>query len=99
MVDKEKNPTDPACSFEPVMSIRYPPMRDLNKKIFKFLLCAGVPFARPISVEHERAKRRRAKIVKVLAWVLVLLLGGMFGAGYGGGVAGMQRLRTWIGIR
>ncbi|WRT70905.1 uncharacterized protein IL334_007904 [Kwoniella shivajii] len=71
--------------FEPLMSLRYPPMSTLGKTLFKFLLCSGVGFSRPTSVEGEQGKLRRKKVVRWMTGILVGLLGAYVGTlGWGG---------------
>ncbi|WWC98379.1 hypothetical protein V866_005270 [Kwoniella sp. B9012] len=60
--------------FEPLMALRYPPLTNLRKTLFKFLLCAGVGYSRPVSVEGEENKLRRKKVVKWMTTVLVGLV-------------------------
>ncbi|WWC64986.1 uncharacterized protein I303_107600 [Kwoniella dejecticola CBS 10117] len=58
--------------FEPLMSLRYPPLTNAKKALFKFLLCSGVSFSPPMSVEGEEGKMRRRKVVK---WMTTILVG------------------------
>ncbi|OCF56063.1 aldehyde dehydrogenase (NAD+) [Kwoniella mangroviensis CBS 10435] len=74
--------------FEPLMALRYPPLTNLRKILFKFLLCAGVGYSRPVSVEREESKLRRKKVVKWMTTILVGLV-----AVYLGGL----RWRSWKG--
>ncbi|WVR08783.1 hypothetical protein IAU60_005841 [Kwoniella sp. DSM 27419] len=60
--------------FEPLMALRYPPMSSLRKKLFKWLLCQGVPFKRPVSVEGEEARLRRKNVVKWVGGTVMTLL-------------------------
>ncbi|WVW80658.1 hypothetical protein I302_102644 [Kwoniella bestiolae CBS 10118] len=73
--------------FEPLMSLRYPPLTKLRMTLFKVLLCTGVSYSRPVSVEGEENKLRRKKVIKWMTVVLVILVG----VGFGG-------LR-WSGLR
>ncbi|OCF45583.1 aldehyde dehydrogenase (NAD+) [Kwoniella heveanensis CBS 569] len=74
--------------FEPLMSLRYPPLTKIKKSLFKFLLCSGVQFSRPVSVEGEEKRLRRKKVTRWVVGVIVVLLGaylsglGWFSRGY-----------------
>ncbi|WVQ95403.1 hypothetical protein IAU59_002500 [Kwoniella sp. CBS 9459] len=61
--------------FEPLMSLRYPPLTKVKKSLFKFLLCSGIHFARPVSVEGEEKRLRRKKVTRWVVGVIVVLVG------------------------
>lgn len=65
--------------FEPLMSLRYPPVSSFAKKVLSFLMFAGINFSRPKSIEHEEELLRRRK----WRWRLVVF-GFLMGALAGG---------------
>ncbi|EAL17614.1 hypothetical protein CNBM0290 [Cryptococcus deneoformans B-3501A] len=65
--------------FEPLMSLRYPPMSILAKRIMPFLMFSGIHFSRPKSVEHEQRALRRRKWGSRLVWFGVILVGALVG--------------------
>ncbi|WWC92528.1 uncharacterized protein L201_007487 [Kwoniella dendrophila CBS 6074] len=73
--------------FEPLMALRYPPLTNFGKRVFKFMLCSGVNFSRPRSVEHEHSRIRRKKVVKWMSTILIGLIAVYFGG------ANWKRLR------
>ncbi|WVQ83377.1 hypothetical protein IAT38_005518 [Cryptococcus sp. DSM 104549] len=74
--------------FEPLMSLRYPPVTALRQKLLTHLLFAGVNFSRPTSVEHEAKKLQRKKVVWRLA-VAVVLVGIYLGGKHVGATKGL----------
>ncbi|WVF67830.1 hypothetical protein IAT40_002591 [Kwoniella sp. CBS 6097] len=74
--------------FEPLMSLRYPPLNKIKKSLFKFLLCSGIQFSRPVSVEGEENRLRRRRVTRWVVGVIVVLVGayigglGLFSKGY-----------------
>lgn len=78
-------------SFEPLMSLRYPPLTSTSKYILTLLLASPLP-NRPKSVEDEERRlwwrKWRGTIIVVLGLVLVGTVGG--------GFAGIkQKLLQW----
>nr|XP_019007737.1 aldehyde dehydrogenase (NAD+) [Kwoniella pini CBS 10737]OCF46518.1 aldehyde dehydrogenase (NAD+) [Kwoniella pini CBS 10737] len=65
--------------FEPLMSLRYPPLSNAKKAVFKFLLCSGISFSRPVSVEGEEGKLKTRKVVKWMSTILVGLVAAYIG--------------------
>lgn len=65
--------------FEPLMSLRYPPISSFAKKVLSFLMFAGINFSRPKSIEHEEELLRR----KTWRWRLIVF-GFLMGALAGG---------------
>ncbi|KIR31413.1 aldehyde dehydrogenase (NAD+) [Cryptococcus deuterogattii MMRL2647] len=68
-----------AQRFEPLMSLRYPPISSFAKKVLSFLMFAGINFSRPKSIEHEEELLRR----KTWRWRLIVF-GFLMGALAGG---------------
>ncbi|RXK39394.1 hypothetical protein M231_03347 [Tremella mesenterica] len=62
--------------FEPIMSLRYPPMSRLKENLFVYFLCMGVPYNRPVSVEDERRKRRRGEMISWVLWMIGITIVG-----------------------
>ncbi|UOH85117.1 hypothetical protein LQV05_001934 [Cryptococcus neoformans] len=70
---------DGFIAFEPLISLRYPPISSFAKKILPFLMLAGINFSRPKSIEHEEELLRRRKWrwrVVVLGFLMGALVGG-----------------------
>lgn len=57
-----------------ITSMRYPPVTKFGKTLLRYLLCAGIPFSRPISVEHEKQSRIRRARFRGFATALGLLV-------------------------
>lgn len=70
---------NPRLRFEPLMSLRYPPMSILAKRILPFLMFNGIHFSRPKSVEHEQGALKRRKWGSRLVWFGVVLAGALVG--------------------
>lgn len=63
-------------SLEPVLSIRYGLASPVIQRIIRFVLCAEVPFKRPVSVENETFKRRMRSVRDGVVVLILLLAGG-----------------------
>ena len=84
-------PVDPDGRFEPLMSLRYPPMSSTSQYLLTLLLSSSLP-NRPKSAEDEERKLWWRKWRGTMLIVLGLLAAGVFG----GGVAGIkQKLIGW----
>ncbi|WWD20892.1 hypothetical protein CI109_105370 [Kwoniella shandongensis] len=66
--------------FEPLMSLRYPPMAGWKQTIFKLMLFSGVSFRRPTSVEGEAKRLQRKKVISWLSGALLLAVSVYAGA-------------------
>jgi aldehyde dehydrogenase (NAD+) len=68
------------------MSVRYPPISNIRKKIFGYLMYAGIPFSRPKSVEAEAKKLwwKKWRLTMILA---VLIAGGVSSGTIAGAIA------------
>ncbi|KAK8850725.1 hypothetical protein IAR55_004645 [Kwoniella newhampshirensis] len=60
--------------FEPLMSLRYPPVSNFKQSLFKLLLYSGVHFKRPTSVEDEQKRIIRKKVIRWSTSALILAL-------------------------
>lgn len=75
-----------------LQKLRYPPLKSWVPKFYKFLLLTDISYKRPISVEHEEAADKRAKLYKKLGLVVALIsmIAGIR-AGYGAIEVGLVR--------
>ncbi|KAK1923282.1 Aldehyde/histidinol dehydrogenase [Papiliotrema laurentii] len=69
--------------FEPLMSLRYPPVRPFAERALRFLLTTSLP-ARPKSVEDEERRMKWRKWRGTLILMLVLGVAGVVGGAVGG---------------
>ena len=65
------------------MFARYPPLTNLKRFMMRQMFVVPLGFSRPVSVEAERAARKRTKVVKLLALALVIVTAGYFGPSLG----------------
>ena len=61
------------------MQGRYPPLTAAKRKLANRMFVVPLAFSRPTSVEGEKAARRRARLLKWLAAVTVVLAAAYFG--------------------
>jgi hypothetical protein len=60
------------------MSLRYPPVSSLSKKILRMTIAEPISFPRPESVEAEGRARRRRKLLKNILYLTVVVSAAWF---------------------
>ncbi|TYJ57279.1 hypothetical protein B9479_002012 [Cryptococcus floricola] len=61
--------------FEPLMSVRYPPLSSFKKTLITWMMFSGMPYGRPKSVEDEARRLWKKKWGWRAVWGVGLILG------------------------